>query len=88
MGIVSYAVCLPFSLVSRHTVSCLGTHSVDWVGLKLRSTCLCLTSAEIKGMYHHCPASCAALNLTLSIRNQKDHQTPMPWNLYLSIIFL
>jgi hypothetical protein len=31
-----------------------GTHSVDQAGLDLRSACLCLSSAGIKGVSHHC----------------------------------
>ena len=35
-----------------------GTHYVDQAGLdSQRSACLCLPSAGIKGMLHHCPAS-------------------------------
>jgi len=30
----------------------LTTHSVDQVGLELRSACLCLLSARIKGHHH------------------------------------
>ena len=32
--------------------SCPGAHSVDQAGLELRSTCLCLRSAEIKGVWY------------------------------------
>jgi hypothetical protein len=40
-------------------VLCPGTHSVGQAGLKLRNppACLCLPSAGIKGVCHHCPAS-------------------------------
>lgn len=31
-----------------------GTHSVEQDGLKLRSVCLCLRNAGIKGVRHHC----------------------------------
>jgi hypothetical protein len=43
--------------VSLCSLGCPGTHFVDQASLELRkSTCLCLLSAGIKGMCHHCPA--------------------------------
>ncbi|GAB1298665.1 Protein RFT1 homolog [Apodemus speciosus] len=43
--------------VSLCSPGCPGTHSVDQAGLELqKSTCLCLPSAGITGMRHHCPA--------------------------------
>jgi hypothetical protein len=40
-----------------YSPGCPGTHSVDQVGLELRKiTCLCLPSAGIKGVSHHCLA--------------------------------
>jgi hypothetical protein len=38
-------------MVSLCSFGCPGTHSVDHTGLK--STCLCLPSAGIKGLCHH-----------------------------------
>ena len=39
--------------VSLHSPGCPGTHSVNQAGL----ACLCLPSAGIKGVRHHCPAN-------------------------------
>jgi hypothetical protein len=39
--------------VSLCSLGCLGTHSVDQAGLELKSACLCLPSAGIKGVCHH-----------------------------------
>ena len=39
--------------VSLCSPSCLGTHSVVQAGLELKSTCLCLPNAGIKGVRHH-----------------------------------
>jgi hypothetical protein len=52
-GILKKKICLFICLVFQDRVSlcspgCPGTHSVDQAGLELRSTCLCLPSAEIK----------------------------------------
>ncbi|GAB1295160.1 Neuropeptide FF receptor 1 [Apodemus speciosus] len=58
--------CMPTTLVdnlitdtaSLYSPGCPGTHSVDQAGLKLKkSTCLCLPSAGIEGVCHHCLAS-------------------------------
>ena len=54
-------VCFLFAFQGRislyNSASCPGTHCVDQAGLKLTETvCLCLPSARIKGMRHHCPA--------------------------------
>jgi hypothetical protein len=40
------------------------TSSVDQTGLELRSAYLCLPSAGIKGVYHHCPVTEALLPST------------------------
>jgi hypothetical protein len=43
--------------VSLCSPGCPGTHSVDQAGPRTqRFACLCLSSAGIKGMCHHCPA--------------------------------
>ena len=47
--------------VSLGSPGCPGTHSVDQAGFK-KSTCLCLSSAGIKGLCHHCPAVALILN--------------------------
>jgi hypothetical protein len=40
-----------------YSPGCPGTHSVDQAGLELRNPpSLCLPSAGIKGVHHHCPA--------------------------------
>jgi hypothetical protein len=39
--------------VSLYSPGCPGTHFVDQAGLELKSVCLCLPSAGIKGMRHH-----------------------------------
>ncbi|GAB1296499.1 Eukaryotic translation initiation factor 4E type 1B [Apodemus speciosus] len=36
-------------MVSLYSPGCPGTHSVDHAGLELKSACLCLPSAGIKG---------------------------------------
>jgi hypothetical protein len=38
--------------VSLCSPGCPGTHSADQAGLELRSACLCLQSARIKGVRH------------------------------------
>jgi hypothetical protein len=40
--------------VSDYVPGCPGTHSVDFTQ---KSACLCLPSAGIKGLYHHCQAT-------------------------------
>jgi hypothetical protein len=57
-----------YFLVFRDRVSlcspgCPGTHSVDQAGLELRSACLYLPSAGIKGVRHHCPTRAFLLHL-------------------------
>jgi hypothetical protein len=48
--------------VSLCSPGCPGTHSVDQAGLELwNPPSLCLPSAGIKGMCHHCPARCSVL---------------------------
>ena len=52
-------VCLfVWDRVSQYTPGCPETHSVrpGWPQTQ-KSTCLCLPSAGIKGVLHHCPAS-------------------------------
>jgi hypothetical protein len=39
--------------VSLYSPGCPGTHFVDQAGIKLRSACLCLPSAGIKGVRYH-----------------------------------
>ena len=54
-----FAFCFVFrDMVSLCSSGCPGTHSVDQAGLKLRNppACLCLPSAGIKGLCHHCRA--------------------------------
>jgi hypothetical protein len=36
-----------------YSPGCPGTHFVDQAGLELKSACLCLPSAGIKGVRHH-----------------------------------
>jgi hypothetical protein len=45
--------------VSLYSPGCPGTHFVDQAGLDRtqKSACLCLPSAGIKGVRHHCPAT-------------------------------
>jgi hypothetical protein len=48
--------------ISLCSPGCPGTHSVDQADLEQKSTCLCLPSAGIKGVHHHCPAPNRLLN--------------------------
>ena len=50
-------LCFAFSRVFLCSPGCPETGSVDEAGLELKSSaCLCLSSAGIKGVGHHCPA--------------------------------
>jgi hypothetical protein len=70
-----FFVCLFFGLVFRDRVSlyspgCPGTHCTPGWPRTQKSTCLCLPSAGIKRMRHHCPATsphvyCCALEASL-----------------------
>jgi hypothetical protein len=42
--------------VSLYSPGCPGTYFVDQAGLELRTTCLCLPSAGIRGELHQCLA--------------------------------
>ena len=52
--------------VSLCSPGCPGTHSVD-------QACLCLPSAEIKGVSHHCPTGTSFQNCTGSIHLKSQH---------------
>ena len=47
--------------VSLCSPGCPGTHFVDQAGLEHRNPPVCLPSAGIKGVHHHCPASTSFL---------------------------
>jgi hypothetical protein len=57
--------------VSLCSHGCPGTHSVDQAGLELKC-CLCLPSAGIKGMRHHCPAKVELLRLKLYNKDPEE----------------
>ena len=73
-------------MVSPCSPGCPGTHSIDQGSFELRRTsCLCLPSAGIKGMYYHCLAqrtsfisiSCRCVYAYLSVH--VSHKYKCPW---------
>jgi hypothetical protein len=51
------------------SLGCPGTHSVDQWPRTQKSTCLCLPSAGIKGVGHHCLAHCYFVIVTVVSHN-------------------
>jgi hypothetical protein len=75
--------------VSLCSPGCPGTHSVDQAGLELRkSACLCLPSAGIKGMCHHCPANLFLMLEILSKLRLKDLIKRSHKNLVANVIIM
>jgi hypothetical protein len=60
---VCVCMCVFQDRVSLHSPGCPGTHSVDQAGLELRDPLASASQvAGIKGMHHHCPATCILIS--------------------------